>query len=518
MDAGVSAISVADICIRYGALLVQACKSYRSGDREIREAVLKIESHWLKIERQLEFLRKIWPSLDEDYQIHQNTVLQVLQSKVAASTALIDGLIGKADAEASVKSIRSKKGDARRAKYAVWTKSKLLDALAELKDWSEAFDVSWYLIILQSNEVIDHELKPVTESDDTPLSTLKDLRDAINSTISNSAEAEKTTVFLSANEFKDTPTKIEHSSLELWQNLDGTVNYLVDPPGDTSTLADICNLAKILKNVEPLQFGILCCNGVLKLPPDPTLGVQSPFSTRFVFSVPSEYKQPQSLRSLIMGGMETQPLDERFLLARQLAKAVMFVHSAGFVHKNVRPETALVLQNSNQEPHAFLTGFMNFRMDQSKTLLRGDDLWEKNLYRHPLRQGTHPEEDYVMQHDIYSLGVCLLEIGMATSLVHYESDDSAVPSPLLVNAFNPSIKDKRKKAFELKRALVNLAKEQLPPKVGKTYADTVITCLTCLDKTENEFGLEADFLDENGLLVGVRFIEKILTSLLDIKI
>ena len=28
------------------------------------------------------------------------------------------------------------------------------------------------------------------------------------------------------------------------------------------------------------------------------------------------------------------------------------------------------------------------------------------------RQGVHPEEQLVMQHDIYSLGVCLLEIGL----------------------------------------------------------------------------------------------------------
>lgn len=58
---------------------------------------------------------------------------------------------------------------------------------------------------------------------------------------------------------------------------------------------------------------------------------------------------------------------------------------------------------------------------------------------------------------------------------------------------------------------MKLAGEILPRKMGRIYTGVVITCLTCLDKTENDFGLESELLDENGLLVGVRFIEKVST-------
>lgn len=37
----------------------------------------------------------------------------------------------------------------------------------------------------------------------------------------------------------------------------------------------------------------------------------------------------------------------------------------------------------------------------------------------------------------------------------------------------------------------------------------MISCLTCLDSANNGFGDEKDLIDEDGILVGVRFIEKV---------
>ena len=39
-------------------------------------------------------------------------------------------------------------------------------------------------------------------------------------------------------------------------------------------------------------------------------------------------------------------------------------------------------------------------MADGRTLQSGDSAWGKNLYRHPHRQGLHPQDIYVMQHDI----------------------------------------------------------------------------------------------------------------------
>ncbi len=56
---------------------------------------------------------------------------------------------------------------------------------------------------------------------------------------------------------------------------------------------------------------------------------------------------------------------------------------------------------------------------------------------------------------------------------------------------------------------MKIAQEQLAPRMGRKYADITAVCLTCLDKNDNSFGDEKEFLDENGILVGVRFIEKV---------
>ena len=61
------------------------------------------------------------------------------------------------------------------------------------------------------------------------------------------------------------------------------------------------------------------------------------------------------------------------------------------------------------------------REAKGKTSRKGDDDWEKNLYRHPQRQGILLHADYEMRHDIYSLGVCLLEIGLWKSFVDYRA-------------------------------------------------------------------------------------------------
>jgi hypothetical protein len=161
-----------------------------------------------------------------------------------------------------------------------------------------------------------------------------------------------------------------------------------------------------------------------------------------------------------------------------------------------------------------LVGFEKFRLADGQTLRQGDSSWEKDLYRHPSRQGLQPEEDYVLQHDIYSLGVLLLEIGLWTSfVVQGSSPDNFTPGPALnINGFLAE-KNQRKKATEIKRTLVDMASNRLPNKMGWKYTNIVLSCLTCLDKVNNGFGDEDQFMDEDGILVGVRYIESVRSDL-----
>ncbi|KAK4541124.1 hypothetical protein LTR36_008349 [Oleoguttula mirabilis] len=99
------------------------------------------------------------------------------------------------------------------------------------------------------------------------------------------------------------------------------------------------------------------------------------------------------------------------------------MHTLDFVHKSVRPENVIGFDDGCSGPGSFfLIRFQQVRSADGKTYLRGDSAWEKNIYRHPDRQGPYLEQAYSMQHDIYSLGVCLLEIGIWQSPLAYLTD------------------------------------------------------------------------------------------------
>ena len=77
-------------------------------------------------------------------------------------------------------------------------------------------------------------------------------------------------------------------------------------------------------------------------------------------------------------------------------------------------------------------------------------------------------------------------------------------------------------AAENKQKLEALATRELPPRVGKRYTDIVLLCLRCLDSRIGKEGDETGFrartvdltwTDEDGIVVGVRFIESVLMKM-----
>jgi hypothetical protein len=134
-----------------------------------------------------------------------------------------------------------------------------------------------------------------------------------------------------------------------------------------------------------------------------------------------------------------------------------------------------------------------------------------NLYRHPSRQGEYPEEEYIMQHDIYSLGVCLLEIGLGTSFVPKAQgiDGAANEDESLALGLNDvEVHRPSHAAYSRKSKLLELATDNLRRMMGPKYTDLAISGITCLNGNST-FGNMRDLYDKDGILVGVRYIEKV---------
>ncbi|MCJ1389912.1 hypothetical protein MMC18_002769, partial [Xylographa bjoerkii] len=111
----------------------------------------------------------------------------------------------------------------------------------------------------------------------------------------------------------------------------------------------------------------------------------------------------------------------------------------------------------------YLGGFERSRPNAAASNQRRVDAdWRNNIYRSPNRVATTDEETirrHTMSHDIYSLGVVLLELGLFEPLTSMES------------------KFKNKTAAIVHNNLTQLAKDDLLTTMGDMYAEVVLYCL-----------------------------------------
>ncbi|KAK2766636.1 hypothetical protein FQN54_005947 [Arachnomyces sp. PD_36] len=203
-------------------------------------------------------------------------------------------------------------------------------------------------------------------------------------------------------------------------------------------------------------------------------------------------------------------LGDRFALAHALALTLLNVHGSGWVHKNIWSRGILLfptakvdhrsdtgdasarmndLKLADSKPLTQLLPFLGdwgyARLAQAGTELRGDFEVEPNLYRHPQRQGK-PNFQFSKKHDIYAVGVVLLEIGIWRTL-----------SQILERNIKDSEKNgKLPKSREVQTGLINIAKAELSKEMGDGYADAVLSCLTGKLGDGNEIDISLSFKEK----------------------
>jgi hypothetical protein len=499
--------------------LVKKCSAYKHADTEIKELILCIVNRWIKTEEQLKRLRALSSELGDELCMHEDQVLQILQGKLAEGIALVDGVIGEESGQPTIRSIVTKPGTIKRMKYALRLKACIEKIIQEIDRWHALFDPSWLLLLRLSNPIIKQET--LEDSSNVPNDLISEVKSLQIAIIANSKDQNSVNPIFIPDEDISTVTAVQtmipFSGARQIQDEKGA-NLILDDDCQ-STEKDARDLARVLMCPGMGKFGLLTCVGVLKATRfNPGSGLH------FLFQIPTGLSKPTTLRQLLLKGTEASlacSLNSRFKLGLNLAKAVLLFHSTQFVHKSIRPETVLVFDSDDGKfGNSFLLGFGKFRLENAKTYMRGDDTWSTNIYRHPRRQGLHPEEEYTMQHDIYALGVNLLEIGLWESFTirKSESDSSSNTDrefrPALFLAIEEllKLKDTRAKAFAIKKRLVEITKQQLPFKTGEKYANIVLDCLTCLDPDNERFGNQAELQDQDGIAVGVRYIEKVIES------
>ncbi|RDW89928.1 uncharacterized protein DSM5745_01703 [Aspergillus mulundensis] len=273
----------------------------------------------------------------------------------------------------------------------------------------------------------------------------------------------------------------------------------LDPDEIAKLKAPIRDLAWLLKNstfgsrksksepeqLAPPKIYALECLGY----------IDQPFEDRhmFLYRLPTpqdvEMQSLITLHSYINAGdgdaKRTKPtLNDRFTMAHCLAITVQNIHASRWLHKNIWSRGILlfldtptgvqvselqkhrIVPNSKNRIHAYLSDWGYARSETQGTAMAADFDAEPNLYRHPDRQGD-PDKPFQRGHDIYSLGVVLLEIGLWVTM-----------SRLMRSRISETKRTGRlPKDKEVLAELVAWAKQKLPTEMGYGYSQAVLSCL-----------------------------------------
>jgi serine/threonine protein kinase len=141
---------------------------------------------------------------------------------------------------------------------------------------------------------------------------------------------------------------------------------------------------------------------------------QPPYSSKG-FQVVVELP-PDLERNSLSYLLSTRPppeLPERLAICKNLAVATKAVHSIELVHKAIRPRSILMLSKPGHPlaaAKAYLQDWNYVREVSGATTELGEADWPKRIYQHPERQGEYAEAAFETRHDLYSLGVCMLEV------------------------------------------------------------------------------------------------------------
>jgi len=211
------------------------------------------------------------------------------------------------------------------------------------------------------------------------------------------------------------------------------------------------------------------------------------------------------------------PLNHRFQLANQLATAVLYVHSAGFVHKNINPENILLFtqrQSSqfsfpNALGYPFLVGFDRARSEQATSTRNGAVEIADCLYHHPERWGKVVGDKFSMAHDIYTLGIVLLEIGLWESFVFWIPPDMEryVTWAFLRDMVDQEIQELKAgvNPAAVQQGFIDIAKKLLPQSMGDGYTKVVVACISGIFSEDIASGAATE--------MGMLYIENVISKL-----
>lgn len=370
------------------------------------------------------------------------------------------------------------------AKWALYDKKKLETTVRAFQ--TETEKLRGYLPLAQSAQLFRIEDKMGTLSEtirDHDANVLGLVKHAELLKLNEKDESD----FNNANEMRDCNVKIESSDSELSS---GTVEFV----REGSCEADAESVMIELKHYPPTDDGAegpdpdtevnvrrlaallkISASGTRELRTLPfKYYVHQPKEERyaFVFGYPlhAQQTQPQSLYELIKSSLQEKrfSLGTRFQVAKAIAQSIGSFHADGWVHKSVCSQSVVFFKDRTTKSlmleSPYLVDFGYSRPEEGRTYARSYQATNRStLYLHPDR----PRMTFTKLHDVYALGVVLLEI--ATWKVARDHFESAIGN--LDRATAEINKEEVREKFE------SIARRSIPYHMGVAYMEAVVACL-----------------------------------------
>ncbi|MCJ1271435.1 hypothetical protein MMC22_011335 [Lobaria immixta] len=196
----------------------------------------------------------------------------------------------------------------------------------------------------------------------------------------------------------------------------------------------------------------------------------------FVFDVPpGRVRKPINLLEILIAkpmvkNSDPRPaLERRYALSLSLAIALSQFHTVGWVHKSLRSENILFFSSEASKSgiselrDPYIVGFEFARENPGLSeQAYGDIDVRQELYKHPEQWGQ-PTRKFQQMHDVYSLGVVLLEVGLWRPVSRLEQNGLQ----------NVHLKERS----DVQALLIRQAKDKLPFYAGISFAKVVERCL-----------------------------------------
>lgn len=267
-------------------------------------------------------------------------------------------------------------------------------------------------------------------------------------------------------------------------------------------------------------------------------GQAGAFQLVFHVQDPQYAKSLVTLKALYSEELPMPSLNYRVELCHQLSESILQIQTIDLVHKNVRPENiilsrdgALLSAMARPKEHLFLKGWQYARHvdpNNSRTYLRPETTVPRRIYQHPERQLLpQSEARYCMGHDVYSLGVCMLEILTWTPLLvepeeGLEIDRPALSlSPSYIQAYKQlghasqdedDVQVLTKFPTKIQETLIEMAKTLVPAAAGLKMSGMIVRCLKCLDDDgEEDYYIETKDRDKKA--VSMHFVDGVLADI-----